>query len=92
MTFRSKLDDDELWVRVEARMPRFRDLPGLVQKDDVTDPTTSEVGGVTLFESGKELDDDLASDLRATIGGAFAVEGEPAVRRFRVEKTLRPTM
>lgn len=88
MTFRTALDEDEFWARIEERMPKFRELPGLAQKYYVTDPKTGEVGGFYLFESAKAADDYLASDLRATIGKAYEVEGEPTARRFEVRRTL----
>lgn len=75
---RSGLAPDELERRVREREPRFRDVPGLVQKIYGRDPANGDVCGIYFFESRAALEAFRGSELAKTIGQAY----EPAdIRR-----------
>lgn len=88
--FRSDLPDEEMKRRVEERMPRFREFPGLIQKYYSKDPVTGEWGGIYLWDSKASLDAFVGSELQRSIGAAYAVKGEPTIHRFLVGDVLRP--
>ena len=52
---KSALDADEFERRLAERRPRFRDVPGLVQKIYGRDEATGDVCGIYLFESEEAL-------------------------------------
>lgn len=87
--FRSRLSFDELMEIAEQRSPEFEAIPGLIQKYYVEDVETGEVGGCYIWESAEALAEYQKSQLRATIGAAYQVEGEPRIDVYRVAKILR---
>lgn len=87
--FRSKLPLDEIMRIAEERLPQFRALDGLQQKYYIQDTESGEYGGLYLWESPEALADYRDSELRASIGAAYEVEGEPRVEVYRVVKPLR---
>lgn len=87
--FKSKLPIDELTRRYQERMPRFRELPGLVQKYYVSDPSTGEIGGLYVWQSQEALQEYLAGDLRKTIPEAYEIVGEPRILTLDLLETLR---
>ena len=87
--FRTRLDPEEFQRRYRARMPRFRELPGLVQKHYFHDDASDEWGGVYLWESEEAMQRYLASDLRGSIAEAYEVDGAPQVQMLRVVEDLR---
>lgn len=90
VVFESGMDFEEMWDVVEERMPRFREVPGLVQKVYLWDDEAEEISGLYLFEDADSLEAFLASDLRKTIADAYQVQGEPEARRWTVPDTLFP--
>lgn len=86
---RSNLPHDEMVRRYKERLPRFREVPGLVQKYYSHDETTGEWAGIYLFDSEESLDGYLASDLRKTIPSAYELTGPPRVERFPIVDILR---
>lgn len=90
VVFESRMEYEEMWDVVEQRMPRFREVPGLVQKVYLWDDGAEEISGLYLFEDGQRLDEFLASELRASIPEAYDVRGTPEVRRWTVPDTLFP--
>lgn len=90
VVFESGMAFEEMWDRVEERQPRFREVPGLLQKVYLRDPGSQEVAGLYLFENEESLEAYLDSDLRESIAGAYDVQGEPDVRRWTVAGTLFP--
>ena len=67
----SELDDAELDRRLLERRPRFREVPGLVQKIYGRDPVTGDVCGIYFFESEQALAAFRETDLAATIPSAY---------------------
>ena len=85
---RSKLPLDELMRRARERMPRFREVPGLLQKYYTHDPSTGELAGVYLWES-EAAAAYLESDLRKTIPSAYELTEPPRIERFPIVEVLR---
>jgi hypothetical protein len=86
---RTDLDPEELERRLLERRPRFREVPGLVQKIYGRDPDSGDVCGIYFFESEDALAAYRESELAKTIPTAYeAVD----VRRevYEVLYPLRP--
>lgn len=67
----SGLEADEFDRRLLERRPRFRDVPGLVQKVYGRDPGTGDVCGIYFFESEKALHAYRETELARTIPSAY---------------------
>lgn len=65
------LDREELDTRLEARRPRFLEVPGLIQKIYGRDPQTGDVCGIYFFKDKESLDAFGASELARTIPAAY---------------------
>lgn len=76
--FRSGLSDQAVRETYEARAPRYREIPGLVQKYYLRFPATGEHGAVYVWESREALRAFEESDLARTIPDAYRVEGSPS--------------
>jgi hypothetical protein len=68
----SGLDSQEFDRRLLERRPRFREVPGLVQKIYGRDETTGDVCGIYFFESMQTLAAFRETELAATIPAAYA--------------------
>ena len=87
--FRSRLSFDEVMEVAEQRAPEFEAIAGLTQKYYVEDVQTGEVAGCYIWESAEALADFQQSELRATVGAAYQMEGEPRIEVYRIAKILR---
>jgi Putative mono-oxygenase ydhR len=67
----SGLEQDEFDRRLLERRPRFRDVPGLVQKVYGRDHETGDVCGIYFFESEDALREFRATELARTIPSAY---------------------
>jgi hypothetical protein len=67
----SGLEPDEFDRRLLERRPRFRDVPGLVQKVYGRDAETGDVCGVYFFESDEALQEFRETELARTIPAAY---------------------
>jgi len=75
---KSDLGLDELERRLLERMPRFRAVPGLIQKLYGRDEASGDVCGVYFFESEEALAAFRESELAKTIASAYeATEVRP---------------
>ena len=86
---KSDLEYEQLEPRLLERRPRFRDVPGLLQKVYGRDPETGAVCGIYFFDSADSLSRFKKSELAQTIAQAYeAVD----VRRevYDVLYSLRP--
>ena len=86
---KSDLEFSELERRLKERRPRFREVPGLLQKVYGRDPQTGDVCGIYFFDSVNSLSQFKESELANTIAQAYeAVD----VRReiYDVLYSLRP--
>ena len=86
---KSKLSKDEFERRYQERMPRFREVPGLVQKYYAYDDSSGEWAGIYLWEDQAALDRYLESDLRKTIASAYELTEPPRLERFPIVDVLR---
>lgn len=68
---KSALEFEELERRAKERLPRFKEVPGLVQKFYGKDPATGDVCGIYIFESQQALADFRDSELAKTIPAAY---------------------
>jgi hypothetical protein len=91
VTLESGLSNEELSETLHSRAEQFREVEGLVQKFYLRDRESERVGGFYIFDSEASRDAFLGSDLRATIGEAYAVEGEADVSLFELLFPLRET-
>ena len=89
VTFETELSSEELEKTLRTRAERFRGVEGLVQKFYLRDRDRDRVGGFYVFDSEDSRDAYLESDLKATIGDAYSVRGEPDVSMFRLLFPLR---
>lgn len=67
----SGLDAAEFDRRLEERRPRFREVPGLLQKLYGRDAATGDVCGIYCFESREALEAFRDTDLARTIPAAY---------------------
>jgi heme-degrading monooxygenase HmoA len=67
----SGLDRAEFERRLAERRPRFREVPGLLQKVYGRDPETGEVCGIYFFESDEALAAFRETELARTIPAAY---------------------
>lgn len=67
----SGLDADEFDRRLAERRPRFREVPGLVQKIYGRDTTTGDVCGIYFFDSQDALMSFRETELARTIPSAY---------------------
>ena len=68
---KSDLDPKELDRRLIERRPRFREVPGLVQKIYGRDESTGDVCGIYFFEDKKALSNFRETELAKTIPAAY---------------------
>ena len=67
----SDLDPEELERRVMERRPRFKEIPGLVQKIYGRDESTGDVCGIYFFEDQESLAAFRETELAKTIPTAY---------------------
>jgi hypothetical protein len=68
---KSDLDPEELERRVMERRPRFKEIPGLVQKIYGKDESTGDVCGIYFFEDQESLAAFRETELAKTIPTAY---------------------
>ena len=68
---RSGLDRDEFDRRLVERRPRFREVPGLLQKVYGRDRETGDVCGIYFFDSDEALAAFRETELARTIPSAY---------------------
>lgn len=68
---KSTLDPAELEKRVLERRPKFKEVPGLVQKIYARDEATGDVCGIYFFESQEALASFKETELANTIASAY---------------------
>ena len=70
---KSDLDPEELERRLIERRPRFREVPGLVQKIYGRDESTGDACGIYFFEDQRALSNFRETELAKTIPSAYEV-------------------
>lgn len=68
---KSDLDPTELERRLLERRPRFKEVPGLVQKIYGRDESTGDVCGIYFFENKEALAAFRETELAKTIPSAY---------------------
>ena len=68
---KSDVDPDELERRLLERRPRFREVPGLIQKIYGRDESTWDACGIYFFEDQEALSAFRESELAQTIPTAY---------------------
>jgi hypothetical protein len=86
---RSGLPEGEAMAMLHQRLPRFREVPGLLQKVYGREEGTGEICGIYIFESQAALDAFRESELARTIREAYQVESA-RIERYEVLFTLHP--
>ena len=86
--FRSALDDAAVVATYEERAPRYRQVPGLLNKYYLAYPT-GEHGAVYVWDSVESMEAFRQGDLARTIPQAYRVQGEPQVEVAQVRLALR---
>ncbi len=77
---KSDLPFEELERRAIGRRPRFKEVPGLVQKIYARNEATGDVCGIYFFKDKKSLTDYRDSELAKTIPSAYeATDVRPEV-------------
>ena len=87
--FKSKLSDSEARRVMEERAPRFRALPGLVQKYYGYEKQSGEYTGIYSWASEQSIREFRDSELARTIPSAYQVAGQPRIEFFEVFRPLR---
>lgn len=87
--FKSSLPLEEAMRVAQERAPEFRALTGLRQKYYLHDPASGEFTGLYVWDSPDDFAAYRESELRASIGKAYRVEGEPRVEVLQVLDALR---
>ncbi len=67
----SELDPEEFERRLLERRPRFREVPGLLQKIYGRDEATGDICGIYFFESDEALAAYRETELARTIADAY---------------------
>lgn len=86
---KSKLSREEFESRYKKRLPRFRNVTGLLQKYYSYDESSGEWAGIYLWDSEESLAAYLDSDLRKSIPAAYELTEPPRVERFPIVDILR---
>ena len=87
--FKSGLSDSGVLEVMKERAPRFRALPGLVQKYYGHEKETGEFTGIYFWDSEESLRMYQDSELARTIPVAYKAEGQPRIEIFEVLFPLR---
>jgi hypothetical protein len=86
--FRSRMTAPEVLERYRERAPKYRALPGLLQKFYL-EFLDGLHGAVYLWDSPQSLEAFRASELARTIPEAYQVEGKAEMQVAEVAMTLR---
>lgn len=89
VTYATRLSEDAVLRTIEERAPRYRELPGLLQKLYIYEPAKGTYGGIYLWEDEATMERFRGSDLAQTIAESYAVDGTPRVETFEVVSILR---
>lgn len=87
--FETALSEDEVLAVARERAPRFRAIPGLLQKYYVKAGGPNRYGGIYVWDSMDALNAYRESDLAASIPDAYRVIGAPETRVFETLFPLR---
>ena len=86
--FKSTLRKDEVLKKFQERAYRYREVKGLLQKYYIHDESSSEFGGVYIFDSKENLEAFRNSDLAKSIGETYKYLEPPTRKIFDVNLVL----
>ena len=86
---KSNLPEKELLERAKEREPRFKSIPGLLQKYYVKIGQPGEYGGIYIWDSEESLKSYSTSELAASIPKAYEIIEAPNIEVFDVLFQLR---
>ena len=86
---KSNLDEGTLLERARDREPKFRAIPGLLQKYYVKMGSPGEYGGIYLWDSRESMAAFRTSELAASIPAAYEVVEAPDIQVLDVMFKLR---
>lgn len=86
---KSGLSEEELLEKAHERAPKFRAIPGLVQKYYVKLGDSGKVGGLYIWDSKESLQAFRESELAQSIPQAYQVLEKPDIETLDVLFQLR---
>ena len=86
---KSELTEDELLKIAKERAPKFKAIPGLLQKYYVKLNQSGQYGGVYIWDSKESLQSFRESDLAASIPKAYKLIEAPDIELLDVLFQLR---
>jgi heme-degrading monooxygenase HmoA len=85
----TNLSEEELLKRAREREPRFKAIPGLLQKYYVKLVKPRQFGGIYIWDSHESLDTFRSSELAASFPKAYAATETPEIEVIDVLFQLR---
>ena len=86
---KSNLPEHELLKRAKEREPRFKQLPGLIQKYYTKLAEPGQYAGIYVWDSRDSLSSYKMSDLAASIPDAYELIDSPSIEILDVLFQLR---
>jgi len=86
---KSKLSEEELLKTAKERAPRFKAIPGLLQKYYVKLGQPNQFGGIYVWDSKESLQSYRESELAASIPRAYKLIEAPNIEIIDVLFQLR---
>jgi len=86
---KSALPEQELLRRAKEREPRFKAIPGLIQKYYTKMDDPGQYAGIYVWDSQESLNSYRESDLAASIPGAYELTEAPNIEILDVLFQLR---
>ena len=86
---KSDLPEQELLRRAKEREPRFRAIPGLIQKYYTKMGAPGQYAGIYVWDSRESLKSYRESDLAASIPEAYEITEAPGIEILDVLFQLR---
>jgi len=86
---KSKLPEEELIRRAREREPKFKAIPGLLQKYYVKMGDSGQFGGIYVWDSKESLETYRNSELAASIPEAYEITEAPDIEILDILFQLR---
>ncbi len=87
--FKTQLSEEELLKIAKEREPKFKAIPGLIQKYYIKLDQPGQYGGIYVWDSKESLQSYRESELAAIIPQAYKVIGAPDIEIMDVLFQLR---
>ena len=86
---KSNLPEEELLNKAREREPRFKAIPGLIQKYYVKTGQSGQYGGIYVWDSPESLQSYRESDLAKSIPEAYEIVEAPNIEIMDILFQLR---